>query len=143
MQMRDTEHPLQKLQILQILQNCPNEIWNPHCRNSKYRRIIQRRNREPPPQKSQILQKYCRIMQMRDTEPLDRRNCKYCRTIQMRDREPPLQKLQILQISQSYPNERYRAPIAKIADIANIAELCKRDSKCPLQKLQISQNYPD
>ena len=45
-----------------------------------------------------------------------------------------LQKSQILQISQNCPKERYRIPFAEIADIANIAELSKREVQNPLRR---------
>ena len=100
---------------------------------------------------------------MRDTEHAYRRNsryCKYCRHIQMRDTEAPSQKLPNIGIGniaklfkgeiqnphrRSYRYCKYRriihmrdteTPVAEIADIANIAELSERsiDSEPPFQK---------
>ena len=178
--MRNTEPPSQKLQILQIPQNYPNEIKKPHRRNHRYRRyckyrkIIQMRITEPPSQKSQILQispnypnesyrttiteipDIANIAELSkwDTESPSQnshilqisqncanlwdaevniqnphhRNHKYCRITQMRDTEPHCKKSQI---SQNYPNERYRIPITEITNIANIAELCKWEIQNP------------
>ena len=107
--MRDTEPQLQKSQILQISQNCANEIQSAHCRNCKYRRIIQIRVTEPPSQKSQIIQ----ISQ-----------------------NYPNKNSHLLQISQNYVNlwdteVPIQIPIIEIIDIANTTELCKWEIQNP------------
>ena len=77
------------------------------------------------------------------------RYCNYCRIVQMRGSKPLSKKSQVLQILQNYANERFRTPIAEIADIAelskweienpivnvaNITELSKWEIRSPCQR---------
>ena len=92
--MRDTESPLQKLQILQISQNYHKKRYKTpiaefaHIANIA--EFIQVRDTETPSQKAQILQ-------LQNLHRRNRRYCKYRIIIQMRDTEPP-SKWQILHL---------------------------------------------